>query len=277
MVGSDSAYYLWEGAPLIPASSGMPGLDIPVNAHQVRTSVQPLYTAARNALIQLVETGEFPGNRLPSEEALCELLGVSRATVREALVAMNRDGLITKLHGSGNVIHKKSLKARMRIDKITDFMSLLQDGGYTVRRQRSQLKWVDNISDYGITVHGEHGERYLFIEHIHFADEAPAIVARNFIRESVSVPISLEKIAGLSDSFSTMLNSICREPLANSITTFDAIQADAEMAALLTVPESTSLIRWIEEFFSIYDTTLCHSITSYHPGLVRMTMLRRWL
>jgi GntR family transcriptional repressor for pyruvate dehydrogenase complex len=46
------------------------------------------------------------GLRLPTERDLAELGGLSRATVREYLAALRIMGLLTKVHGSANVLHR---------------------------------------------------------------------------------------------------------------------------------------------------------------------------
>ena len=53
-------------------------------------------------LRQLIDSGEFPvGNRLPTERELAAQLGVSRPTVREALIALEVDGRVRIRVGSG--------------------------------------------------------------------------------------------------------------------------------------------------------------------------------
>src|SRR5439155_6542774 len=56
-------------------------------------------------LAGLLQQGRLkPGDRLPSERALAERLRVSRATIREALRAMQLKGLIVSRHGAGSFI-----------------------------------------------------------------------------------------------------------------------------------------------------------------------------
>ena len=70
-----------------------------------------------------------PGeNRLPSEEELARQLGVSRATVREAMQELVREGYVTRRHGKGNFGHPSVAGLTHRMDLTMDFLTLFQTG-----------------------------------------------------------------------------------------------------------------------------------------------------
>lgn len=61
-----------------------------------------LYRQIADQLRRLIESGEFPvGARLPPERDLAVQLGVSRPSVREALIALEVEGLVEVRMGSG--------------------------------------------------------------------------------------------------------------------------------------------------------------------------------
>ncbi|MGD9503167.1 MAG: FadR/GntR family transcriptional regulator [Methyloceanibacter sp.] len=61
-----------------------------------------LYRQIADQLRQLIDSGEYPvGSRLPTERELADMLGVSRPTVREALIALEVEGRIRIRVGSG--------------------------------------------------------------------------------------------------------------------------------------------------------------------------------
>jgi DNA-binding FadR family transcriptional regulator len=61
-----------------------------------------LYRQVADQLRQLIDQGEYPvGGRLPTERDLAEQLGVSRPTVREALIALEVEGRLKIRVGSG--------------------------------------------------------------------------------------------------------------------------------------------------------------------------------
>lgn len=67
-------------------------------------AVEPrrLYRQIAEQLRELINNGEYPvGGRLPSERELADSLGVSRPSVREALIALEVEGLVRINVGSG--------------------------------------------------------------------------------------------------------------------------------------------------------------------------------
>ncbi|RFQ16905.1 FadR family transcriptional regulator, partial [Pseudomonas sp. ATCC 13867] len=64
-----------------------------------------LYRQIADQLRALIESGEFPpGSRLPAERDLAKQLGVSRASVREALIALEVIGLVDVRVGNGVIV-----------------------------------------------------------------------------------------------------------------------------------------------------------------------------
>jgi GntR family transcriptional regulator len=74
----------------------------------VQTStVVPLYHQLRLLLSEKIESGTWPPGRcLPSETALALEFGVSRFTVRQALVFLEREGLVERIKGKGTFVSR---------------------------------------------------------------------------------------------------------------------------------------------------------------------------
>ena len=67
-------------------------------------SIEPrrLYRQIADQIRGLIRSGEFPaGSRLPPERDLARQLGVSRPSVREALIALEVEGMVEVRIGSG--------------------------------------------------------------------------------------------------------------------------------------------------------------------------------
>lgn len=68
-----------------------------------------LYRQIADQLITLINNNEFPpGSRLPAERELAEQLQVSRASVREALIALEVIGLVDVKVGNGVIVKARA-------------------------------------------------------------------------------------------------------------------------------------------------------------------------
>lgn len=81
-------------------------------------SNERLYVRVARKISDLVNTGQVkPGDRLPSERDLAEMLNVSRPSVREAMIALEVSGLIEVRMGNGIfVTNRKASLSRELVD-----------------------------------------------------------------------------------------------------------------------------------------------------------------
>jgi GntR family transcriptional regulator, transcriptional repressor for pyruvate dehydrogenase complex len=71
-----------------------------------------LYLQIAEQVRSLIAAGEFPpGSRLPAERELAERFGVSRPTLREALIALEVEGYVDVRPGSGIVVTAQNRRA----------------------------------------------------------------------------------------------------------------------------------------------------------------------
>ncbi len=77
-------------------------------------------------LEQIVSGALQEGDKLPSEHQICQLFEVSRPTVREALMRLHADGLVTTRQGSGTFVQKRPSGHLTRLANISDIAGMLR-------------------------------------------------------------------------------------------------------------------------------------------------------
>jgi len=69
---------------------------------------KPLYIDIYDQLFTQIKNGFYPaGSKLPTENELAAIFGVSRMTLRQALSLLQDDGLIKSVHGKGSFVTKR--------------------------------------------------------------------------------------------------------------------------------------------------------------------------
>lgn len=95
------------------------------------SSPVPLYHQAYVVMKTWIADGTFgDGQQLPSEADLCDLLSVSRITIKRALSELAAEGLVTRHRGRGTVVSSPKSKGLMRAD-FGEMMRNLLDIGKT--------------------------------------------------------------------------------------------------------------------------------------------------
>lgn len=92
-----------------------------------RRRPEPLWHQAEMTLRGLIESGEWAsGSQIPNEDRLCDMLGISRITVRHALRNLEEAGLLRREHGRGTFVRSATVIAGVRgLTSFTDEMKTL--------------------------------------------------------------------------------------------------------------------------------------------------------
>lgn len=70
-------------------------------------------------------------NKLPSEEVLSDLIGVSRITIRSALNELASEGIIFRKHGKGTFVNLEALEMKVKFNTVLEFKKMIIDSGFS--------------------------------------------------------------------------------------------------------------------------------------------------
>jgi GntR family transcriptional regulator len=139
----------------------------------------PLAERARGLILQAILEKRFD-HRLPSEEALAEMLNVSRTTIRTALQGLEQDGIITRKRAVGTTINAHVRPSTLALQRMVGFDGLLREKGYEVE---VEVAWRRGpaagaaVEPFGI----DPEQDSMIAEKSYFADGAPAIHIRDVL------------------------------------------------------------------------------------------------
>lgn len=92
-----------------------------------KSSRVPLYCQLMDIIIENIDNGTIKENdKIPSERELCDQYNISRATVRQAIQEMEKEGYLYREHGKGTFVSPKKLKQELlRFYSFTEEMKKL--------------------------------------------------------------------------------------------------------------------------------------------------------
>ncbi|GED12214.1 GntR family transcriptional regulator [Aneurinibacillus migulanus] len=83
------------------------------------TNPIPLHVQLKNVLENQILQKQYT-EKIPSERELMEMYSVSRSTVREAVSALVREGILEKKHGKGTFVSRKPVQEWLRMTSFTE-------------------------------------------------------------------------------------------------------------------------------------------------------------
>src|SRR5579859_3632336 len=93
-------------------------------ARPIRPPV-PLHRGVKEALLDALRRGIY-ADHLPSEQVLARELGVSRTTLRNALLELERDGQVVRRQGIGTFVVRGAASVTSRLDRLIGFSTLIR-------------------------------------------------------------------------------------------------------------------------------------------------------
>jgi len=199
-----------------------------------------LTSSVREELARRIERGEWrPRDRLPSEPDLAASMGVSRATLREALRSLAEDGFVHRIQGSGTfVTHRPRLRNNLDVNfGVTDLIRSMgmEPGSRDVRVDESASS-EDDARALGL----EPGDPVLSIERVRTADGRPVVFSVDLLPLRV-----LGDREGLGVDGSSIYDLLEHEAgivVQRGVASLRPANADRRLADLLAVPEGTLLL-----------------------------------
>jgi GntR family transcriptional regulator len=224
---------------------------------------------ARSAILEAILDRRF-GARLPPEEELAVMLGVSRTSVRDALEGLETRGLIRRRRSIGTTVNANFTPAALALDRLIGFDWLLRESGHRVHVEASWTFAPTPQSFLEAFSIAEDVESCVF-EKTFFADGAPAIgivdaiPAKNLVRRRFrkNVPSLFE--------FSRLY---CHQPIDFTLVRLTPMVAGADGTHLASIAEHAPFLRLFETHYA-HDSVLGWSIIDVNNDYVVFDVARR--
>lgn len=105
------------------------------------SSRTPSYKKVYSQMKELITSETYPiGSMVPREPDLCNLLSVSRTTLRKAMELLKQEGFVDIKQGRGTIV--LDYKATQKLNHVTSFSETLEAKGFTVE---SKSMYIDKI------------------------------------------------------------------------------------------------------------------------------------
>jgi len=232
----------------------------------------PYYHQICAILRDKLANGEFAaGERIPSEEQLQTMFGVSRATVRQALNLLERDGLIERRAGKGSfAISNKDAVAEVKMTCLLEDLIAL---GIPGRSVVSDIGVVAAARPIAEAMQIRHGEDIFTFQRLVFVDSVPFASHRIFLPRSARDSLKNNELS--KPHVLRLLAEKCGLHAETAEHSIEAVLADANYARILGVDPGTALLSVTRTSYDKTGRPIEHGYTHYRSDRTRFHITQR--
>ena len=242
----------------------------PLKANKLSLSAQ-----TQNYLLGLLEDGAYQaGEQLPSEKELAGQLGISRATLREALLNLEQDGVVVRKHGVGTFV-AQGYEHRLEsgLERLESILHLAARQQMEVRVGNLDVRQTPASKDLAEKLQVPPGTPLTCVCRVIEVDKKPIAYMADYTLPSV---LSTDDVDG---SFGGSVLDLLREKrnlrIAQAVANIVAVNAEPTMGKKLKVNPDQALLLLEEVVFDDEGVAVEFSRNYFVPDYFRFHVVRR--
>jgi GntR family transcriptional regulator len=212
-------------------------------------------------------------SRLPSEPELARRMGVSRATLREAMRSFEGQGLIRRRQGVGTFVVAKVPVLDSGLEVLESIETLAQHTNLTVNMGELQVERVEADAEYAAVLKVKAGTELTRVTRVIYTDSRPIAYLEDTLPADILIPAEVE--TGFTGSVLDLLLRRGSPKLVQSRSEIRAIGATPEVARALQIQRDDVLLHFVALLYSNDGDIVDYSFSYFLPGYFRFHVVRK--
>lgn len=239
-----------------------------------KSARKTLTEIAQYELRHAITEGTFrPGSQLPTEAELCEMLGVSRTVVREALRVLEDDGLVTRRHGVGTFVRNHQILKNLNFNfGITE---MIESAG--LKPGTSHLAIQKEIADEekSAQLRVPLGTPLTTVERVRTADGRPVVYSLDTLTDALLERAHFDPELLRNESIYHILQTSLGKAVEYGIARLVPVVAPDHVAEKLNLPPNALTLYIVQTDYSSGDEPLVYSCEYHLPDAFDFLVWRR--
>ena len=233
-----------------------------------------LTEVAQQELRQAITRGTFrPGSQLPTEAELCEMLGVSRTVVREALRVLEDDGLVARRHGVGTFVRNHPILKNLNFNfGITE---MIESAGLKPGTSHLAIQTESADQEKAEQLRVPVGTPLITVERVRTADGRPVVYSLDTLTESLLQRADFDPQMLRTESIYNVLQTSLGQVIEYGIARLMPIAAPDHVAEKLQLPPNALTLYIVQTDYSSADEPLVYSCEFHLPDAFDFVVWRR--
>lgn len=217
-------------------------------------------------------SGTPAGDRLPSEPQLAKKLGVSRATLREAMRTFETQGLIRRRQGAGTFVVGQVPVLDSGLEVLESLETMAQRLGLAVTVSDMHVERVYADQELAEGLRLPLASRLVSIRRVVRADGRPVAYLVDTLPEDFLAPEDLPR----NFNGSVLDYLLARgTPLTTSRAAISATGATADVARVLEIQRDDVLLKFTSQLYVSDGSVVDYTVSNFIPGYFNFHVIRR--
>ncbi len=230
-----------------------------------RENPQKLYVQLEEIVKKKIDDKEWVvGSQIPTEEDLCKVYGVSKATVRAAISELVRQGYLTRQQGKGTFVCKKVISEGLTM--LVSFKELMLEAGINFSTKVLAQTMMMPTDDLDLKLNIPENKHIIYLKRLRAIDNEPILLQETYIPYHVCPQMLAEDLENNS------LFELIEQKHGIKITKVkDYIEIGyltKEEGRLLGLPEGSAALLLTQQFYS-RDTQIMYMRSIKRPERFR--------
>ncbi len=236
------------------------------------TSEPSIYQRLQNDLGNLINNSP-KGTKLPSEPELAQQLGVSRATLREAMRTFESQGLLQRKQGLGTFVVGPKTVIDSGLEVLESIETIASRIGLNVSMGDHNIAVVSADEQQADKLALEPGDPIVDVHRVILAEGSPAAYLIDTLPEDVIDRKVLEDL--FTGSVLDLLIKQGKPVLSMSKTEISAVHAHPDVAKALDIQRGDTLLQLEALLFDKDGRPIDYSLSYFLPGHFRLHIIRK--
>jgi GntR family transcriptional regulator len=212
------------------------------------------------------------GDRLPSEPDLAKKLGVSRATLREAMRTFEAQGLIRRRQGSGTFVVGQIPAMEAGLEILESLETMAERLNLEISVDNLHLETLSADNDNSNVLDVPVGTPLLRVQRVMREESRPVAYLIDTLPQEVLKP---EQLPNKFDG--SVLDFLLKrgDPLTVSKAAISAIGAPADVAKALQIQRGDVLLEFVSKLYHANGRVIDYSYSYFIPGYFHFHVVRR--
>lgn len=222
-------------------------------------------------LAALIESTE-PGDRLPTEPKLAQQLGVSRATLREAMRTFETQGLLLRRQGVGTFVVRPTQILESGLEVLESIETLAKRSDLPVQLGDIAIDTRAASSEEREALNLDIDDNVITISRVILAEDRPVAFLVDILPEEV-IPREEFRV-DFNGSVLDLMIERGSPQLINSHCEIAAIAANSTVARALHIQRGDAILQFRSRLFALDGHVVDYTYSYFLPGYFRFHVIR---